>query len=617
MEARRNEGADDPTVPHANTGADANRPQAARVVVVGAGVAGVGAAGTLFVGGLRDVIVLEAADRPGGRVQNAVLDEGFVELGAQYLHGKHDIFYIAEREGMLVEEDSEEEELPDTLLQYTDFRFCLSDGTAVDKHTLRRNLQVLEDIQDASIEVPRKESAQDVSVSVGHLYRGMYPACRHSMQGSEGLKTAMFRWLETWECQDSGGTVDQLSLPGSGQYVFCPGHGTKETTGGIAEVFNHLLRDSVPPEHVRLNKVVKKIHWSADVILPADEEVSAGTTPSDDDLDRCSLPDGRQHSTDSLTVDPQRDARAAEGRHSDTLHPHPAEEHTDQTVSSNCQTSHRNPKDDYISERTASDYAVRIECEDGDIFYADHVIVTASMGVLKENPQLFVPPLPDRYRDAISSFGFGAITKAFLFWEGDEGTSLHHHPPSVSPPDDHWQRRMFGNDVEGVIPLWLDDVKPQFKSARYKETMSDGRQWWQDVCMLTPVRTHRCCIVAWAGGEAATVMETLPESEVKDVLHELLAFFLGKPELPAPSRLLRTKWHSNPHTRGAYSYLATGLPLDLHHLLPRPLPSPQRPVVQLAGEACSPHHYSTLHGALQSGRQAAQHILHHHNLPLS
>ena len=44
-----------------------------RVVVVGAGLAGVAAVGALRAGGIRDVTLLEAQDRPGGRVQTAFL----------------------------------------------------------------------------------------------------------------------------------------------------------------------------------------------------------------------------------------------------------------------------------------------------------------------------------------------------------------------------------------------------------------------------------------------------------------------------------------------------------------------------------------------------------------
>jgi monoamine oxidase len=59
-------------------------------VVVGAGLAGLAAARDLLAGGLRKVLVLEARDRPGGRVLSVPFGRGSVELGAQMLPGLWD-----------------------------------------------------------------------------------------------------------------------------------------------------------------------------------------------------------------------------------------------------------------------------------------------------------------------------------------------------------------------------------------------------------------------------------------------------------------------------------------------------------------------------------------------
>lgn len=58
-------------------------------------------------------------------------------------------------------------------------------------------------------------------------------------------------------------------------------------------------------------------------------------------------------------------------------------------------------------------------------YYADHVIVTTSLGVLKaRHKTLFTPELPNSLKRAISAFGFGNIGKIFLeydmpFWPND------------------------------------------------------------------------------------------------------------------------------------------------------------------------------------------------------
>ena len=56
------------------------------VIVIGAGCAGLSAAETLVAKGFRDVIVLEARDRIGGRVHATEIDGNTVHLGAQWIH---------------------------------------------------------------------------------------------------------------------------------------------------------------------------------------------------------------------------------------------------------------------------------------------------------------------------------------------------------------------------------------------------------------------------------------------------------------------------------------------------------------------------------------------------
>ena len=58
------------------------------VVIVGAGVAGLAAAGELRANGFDDVVVLEARDRIGGRVWTDTIGDGFpIDLGASWIQG--------------------------------------------------------------------------------------------------------------------------------------------------------------------------------------------------------------------------------------------------------------------------------------------------------------------------------------------------------------------------------------------------------------------------------------------------------------------------------------------------------------------------------------------------
>ena len=69
--------------------------------IIGAGLAGLVAARDLRNRGL-GVVVIEARDRVGGRVENGVLADGqYVELGGQWIGAGHDaIFELIERYGL-------------------------------------------------------------------------------------------------------------------------------------------------------------------------------------------------------------------------------------------------------------------------------------------------------------------------------------------------------------------------------------------------------------------------------------------------------------------------------------------------------------------------------------
>ncbi|NYH77311.1 monoamine oxidase [Actinopolyspora biskrensis] len=68
------------------------------VVVIGAGMAGLMAATTL--GGEADVVVLEAADRPGGRVETVRRGDYWINLGTQFAEGTGPLIDALERHGV-------------------------------------------------------------------------------------------------------------------------------------------------------------------------------------------------------------------------------------------------------------------------------------------------------------------------------------------------------------------------------------------------------------------------------------------------------------------------------------------------------------------------------------
>ena len=58
-----------------------------KVAIIGAGMAGLSAANHLIENGIKDIVVLEARDRTGGRIHTIKHNGRPLELGAQWIHG--------------------------------------------------------------------------------------------------------------------------------------------------------------------------------------------------------------------------------------------------------------------------------------------------------------------------------------------------------------------------------------------------------------------------------------------------------------------------------------------------------------------------------------------------
>ncbi|KAF2891582.1 hypothetical protein ILUMI_14591, partial [Ignelater luminosus] len=72
------------------------------------------------------------------------------------------------------------------------------------------------------------------------------------------------------------------------------------------------------------------------------------------------------------------------------------------------------------------------------------------------------------------------------------------------------------------------------------------------------------------------------------------------------------KWYANPHFRGTYSFETVESRkegISLEEILLEPLISNGKPTILFAGEATHPTHYSTVHGAIETGHREAQRII--------
>ncbi|XP_075989975.1 spermine oxidase-like isoform X3 [Anticarsia gemmatalis] len=225
---------------------------------------------------------------------------------------------------------------------------------------------------------------------------------------------------------------------------------------------------------------------------------------------------------------------------------------------------------------------VTVSCKDGTVYRARNVIVTVSLGVLKEShATLFSPVLPQSKITAIDNISIGLIGKVVLLfpynWWG-------------SPKGDSFYFIWKGDDLKGL-----------------------ENDWTSSIVGITIPMGNRNAMTVWTCKDTARLVETLPDEVVKRKCMELIRRFMGKnTTIPEPTDMLRTNWYSNPYTRGSYTFDNLQTPLHPHAraTLAEPLvDSSGAPRVLFAGEATDNTHFSTVHGASDSGHREASRLL--------
>ncbi|CAE7697378.1 Smox [Symbiodinium sp. CCMP2592] len=209
-------------------------------------------------------------------------------------------------------------------------------------------------------------------------------------------------------------------------------------------------------------------------------------------------------------------------------------------------------------------------------FHADHVVVTTSLGVLKDSvasggPLRFEPPLPEPKRAAIERLGFGTVDKVLLLYEQPWWCDL-------------WAALRF---------LWPKDV-----------AQSEDPSWIRRIYGCTGA-CDNAGLEFWLAGSGATDMEACSDQEVQKSLQRLLQRCSGASEtLPEPYGLHRSSWGTDPNFRGSYSFVAVGgSGADIDELAS---PEGSRMQLSFAGEHTHRRYYSTVHGAWWSGIRAAE-----------
>jgi monoamine oxidase len=197
------------------------------------------------------------------------------------------------------------------------------------------------------------------------------------------------------------------------------------------------------------------------------------------------------------------------------------------------------------------------------VFEADYAIVTVPLGVLKAGAIRFDPPLPQAKQAAIRDLGMSVLNKVYLHF-----------------PDVFWDR-----DAEWMLYL----------GERTGE--------WADAVNIYAY-TGQPVLLLFNAAEFGLAIEDMPDAEIVRRAMEMLRSVYGA-NIPEPDGVLITRWGKDPYALGSYSSISLGAtPADREALA-----ESVEDVLFFAGEATSSEFPSTVHGALLSGRAAAEGIM--------
>ncbi|XP_070523083.1 uncharacterized protein [Cardiocondyla obscurior] len=477
--------------------ASAKKMERTRIVIVGAGIAGLAAAKTLEDAGFKDYILFEAQDVVGGRIYSQPWNNGWIDYGAQFLHGD---------KSKLAQYCLNNDLLSD--IQGTDGEgiFLRDDGMIMNKNLVHEVDDLVRTILDDICESQTLLKEENIGSVMKSRFES-YLRERNDSPQEKQIKQEIFDWNVRFLLVDNScHSLNDLSALLWGKFKYVGGPEYLLFKSGYSSLTD-LLVNKLDRRKIRLATPVEIIYW--------------------------------RNSIDSLNDSP-----------------------------------------------------ITVKTYEGTQIFADAVIVTCSLGYLKENyRQMFQPQLPNRLSVAIEDLGFGTISKIFL----DFGVPW-------------WKKGESGFQL-----LWRKDADCQSLP-----------EWTKDLTGFDVWPLHPATLVGWVGGRGACIIEDLSEETIAQVCINLLTRFLPSRNIPPVRKCIRTKWNGNRYTRGGYSHITKICEKD--DVSPRTLAEPvwttmlhkntkrkkNLPIILFAGEATHDEFYSTTHGAYETGIHQAQVFLQYH-----
>jgi len=224
-------------------------------------------------------------------------------------------------------------------------------------------------------------------------------------------------------------------------------------------------------------------------------------------------------------------------------------------------------------------YPVQVRTKSGKTLEADAIVCTLPLGIMEIPPGdlghvEFIPPLPSRKQEAIARLGFG-----------------HYNKCALSFPQNFWNSAA---DFIGVVGSPICGTNVLF-------------------CNVSIIHNLPVIVVIY-GGQYAKEVEQLTDDVVVRECMDLLRRICGKRSIPSPIDYTVTRWGKDRWARGSFSYCPVGIDGTKElQSMSEPIfessfstfPKTYHPLIMFAGEATSPYHPSTIHGAYLSGIREA------------
>lgn len=390
-----------------------------KVIIIGAGMAGLSAAYHLSKNGFTDFKLLEARKRIGGRIIQIKMANERLELGANWIHGVlgNPVYELAMQNSLV---DIMQIPKPHKVVAATEF------GKQVP-------FAILHEIYEAYLCFLKRCEEYFLSQylppdgieSVGDHIKLEVSLYLDKFKDSQEryLRQLIFDCLLKRETCISGcDSMSEIDLLELGSYTELQG-GNITLPGGYSSILDPITKD-IPQQHIFLDHAVNTISWNIN-----SNSCDAGNESDDSD---------RTMKDESSPC-------------------HSRESSCEKTYSSN----------------------IEICCDNGKKFYTDHVICTIPLGVLKHKAKsLFKPRLPEHKMEAIDRLLFGTvdkiyleydrpflnpnITEVLLLWEQDNNKSEIDFSKT-------WFKKIysFAKVSETLLLGWVSG-----KEAEYMETLS-------------------------------------------------------------------------------------------------------------------------------------------------